>query len=104
MSLPLIVLDEAEDELNAAADRYEEQVAGLGADFRAEIDRALKLVASLPRAGKAVAGATRGTDVRQIFVRRFPFSVVYSLESSVIWVVAFAHHRRRPAYWKRRVP
>jgi hypothetical protein len=60
LSLPLIILDEAEEELNAAADRYEEQVAGLGADFRVEIDRALKLVASLPRSGNLSPGRRGG--------------------------------------------
>lgn len=95
MSLPIIVLDDAENELEVAVTSYEEKAPGLGADFRAEIDRAFGLVSALPRAGKRVAG-TRAGEVRQVFVKRFPFGVVYLLEPAVIWVVAVAHHRRLP--------
>ena len=102
MSLPIIVLDDAENELKIAVARYEEQAPGLGADLRAEIDRAFELVAALPRTGKRVPGTHAG-DVRRVFVKRFPFSVVYLLEPAVIWVVAIAHHRRRPEYWKGRL-
>lgn len=104
MKLPLIILDDAEDELRAAIDRYELQAAGLGDELRIEIDRALELVSSLPRSGSRVPGMAEQFDVRRTFVRRFPFSVVYYLEPTVVWVVAFAHHRRRPGYWKHRLP
>lgn len=104
MSLPLLILDEAEDELKEASARYEAQAASLGADFRFEVDQALHLVSSLPRSGRFVPGLPPDVDVRRVFVKRFPFSVIYLLEPTVIWVVAFAHHRRRPGYWRRRLP
>jgi hypothetical protein len=34
---------------------------------------------------------------------RFPFGVVYEIESENISVIAIMHLRRRPGYWKRRV-
>ncbi len=104
MNLPLIILDDAEDELRAAVDRYEQQASGLGDDLRIEIDRALELVSSLPRSGGRVPGLPEHIDVRRTFVKRFPFSVIYYVEPTVVWVVAFAHHRRRPGYWKHRLP
>ena len=58
--LPIVVLDEAEDELTAAADRYEEQVPGLGADFRLEIDRALDPMAYLGSSDVFVERALAG--------------------------------------------
>jgi hypothetical protein len=36
-------------------------------------------------------------------MRRFPFAVVYEIESHNISVIAIMHLRRRPGYWKRRV-
>ena len=84
MSLPLIILDEAEDELKAAVDRYEEHSPGLGADLRLEVDRALAFVSSLPQSGKRVPGIPPNVNVRRVFVRRFPFSVIYLLEPTVI--------------------
>jgi len=104
LSRPLSVLDEAEQELDAAEARYEEQVAGLGTDFRLEVSRALDLISSLPRSGRPVSGMPPGVEVRQTFVRRFPFSITYMVEPATIWVIAFAHHRRRPGYWRRRLP
>jgi toxin ParE1/3/4 len=34
---------------------------------------------------------------------RFPYSVIYSLLEDDVLVVAVAHHRRRPFYWRDRV-
>ena len=34
---------------------------------------------------------------------RFPFGIVYGVESTRIRIVAFMHLKRRPGYWKDRV-
>lgn len=39
---------------------------------------------------------------RRFLVRKFPYSVVYYLRGDEVGVIALAHHRRRPAYWKSR--
>jgi hypothetical protein len=39
---------------------------------------------------------------RRYLLHRFPFSVVYLEREHSIEVIAVAHHRRRPGYWKRR--
>jgi len=39
---------------------------------------------------------------RRFLLHRFPFSIVYRLKGDVIEVVAIAHAKRRPGYWKRR--
>jgi plasmid stabilization system protein ParE len=36
-------------------------------------------------------------------LRRYPFSVVYRVESARILIVAVAHGRRRPGHWKSRL-
>jgi cell division septal protein FtsQ len=35
-------------------------------------------------------------------VRRFPYDVVVAVSEYEYVVLAFAHHARRPEYWKRR--
>lgn len=35
-------------------------------------------------------------------LKRFPFFLVYRCEDEVVKVVALAHGKRRPGYWKRR--
>ena len=34
--------------------------------------------------------------------RKFPFSLIYSVEGSLIWIIAVAHQSRRPGYWRKR--
>lgn len=34
---------------------------------------------------------------------RFPFSIVFLQHDETAFVVAFAHHRRRPGYWRARL-
>jgi plasmid stabilization system protein ParE len=39
---------------------------------------------------------------RRLLLPRFPYHVVYRLSPAEIVVVAVAHAKRRPGYWKRR--
>ncbi len=41
-------------------------------------------------------------DTRRVLLHRFPFAVVYREDHSVIQVVAVAHGRRKPGYWRDR--
>ncbi len=40
---------------------------------------------------------------RRIVLYRFPFSIVYRDEPKLVSVIAVAHHKRRPGYWKDRL-
>ena len=42
-------------------------------------------------------------DIRSAKVKRFPYRVVYVVVAETIDVLAVAHAKRRPAYWRRRV-
>jgi toxin ParE1/3/4 len=72
-------------------------------DFEHAIDAALDLleqdIVSLTSA-PGVAGA-RG--VKRLLLRRFPFAVVVRGRDTEIFVIAFAHHARRPGYWRDRL-
>jgi hypothetical protein len=47
-------------------------------------------------------GALLGTEIRRVFVDAFPYAILYAVESTGLIVVAVAHFRRRPGYWRRR--
>jgi len=56
---------------------------------------------------KSVATLRARTDshrfsrrTRRVLVRRFPYSLLYRVDPDVIFVVAVAHVRRRPGYWR----
>jgi toxin ParE1/3/4 len=41
-------------------------------------------------------------DIRSAKVERFPYRIVYVVIGYDIDVIAVAHAKRRPAYWRRR--
>lgn len=87
---------EALEEFEAAALRYAAIRPSLGDAF---IDR---VEAATSRAVRApLTGAPLGT-LRRVFVRRFPYFVLYAVEDTRIHILAVAHFRQRPGYWRRR--
>ena len=47
-----------------------------------------------------MAGAS-ARDQKYLF-RRFPFTVIYRVTETTIQIIAVAHGRRRPSYWRTR--
>jgi plasmid stabilization system protein ParE len=87
----------ASHELNEAADFYDLERPGLGTEFLDAVETALLAVADNPGASPIELGETR-----KRVVRRFPYSILYSFDDTVVHVSAIAHHRRRPGYWGER--
>ena len=88
---------EAEAELEDAALFYESRMPGLGKSFAAEVERTIYLIREFPDAGSP-AGPTR----RRVLVSRFPYSVVYRHDAESVIILAVAHQRRSPGYWRQR--
>ena len=102
MPVPRIHAAAAEDAAQAAA-WYEKERPGLGADFEHAIDAALDLLEQeiVPLTSVPGIAGTRG--VKRLMLRRFPYSVVVLERETEVLVVAFAHHARRPGYWRDRL-
>jgi toxin ParE1/3/4 len=95
---PAVFHDKASTEFDEAAAWYERQRAGLGRQFEAAVEQAIRRICENPLVGACY----RTTKVRYVLVRRFPY-VVYCFErSDVIQITAVAHGRRRPGYWRQR--
>jgi toxin ParE1/3/4 len=103
VSLSVRFEDEAEAEFRAAARWYEERQPGLGTEFLEAVDAALDRIARFPSAGASVPRLPADLPVRRAPVKRFPYHVVYLHLKSTIRVLAVAHDRRRPVYWKDRI-
>lgn len=88
----------AEQELLEAADQYERELRGLGSDLVLEVERTATVLIELPSLGEKLDSIHR-----RIPLRRFPYALVFRRDGDVIRVVAVAHRRRRPQYWKPRV-
>ena len=92
------ILHEAEIELWEAVQFYENRCVGLGLDFEKEIKAALELIQQSPD-----RWPIRDDGTHRYLIRRFPYFVVYIHHKNRVWVIAFAHCRRRPGYWSGRV-
>ncbi len=103
MTRRLIVLDEAEEELVAAEARYEDRRPGLGVEFRLAIDDAMERLREAPGAAPLLRTVPSSLGVRNLHAKRFPYSVVFLEHDTTLWVVAVAHQRRRPGYWRQRI-
>jgi plasmid stabilization system protein ParE len=88
----------AERELLEAIDWYEQRARRLGADFLDRVIEGLELITAHPESSPVVLGR-----VRRKVLRQFPYSVIYSVRPSGIFVVAIAHQKRRSEYWKDRL-
>ena len=95
--MEIIILDEAEHELVEAIGYYESKSPGLGLDFLNEIQFGLEIIRRLP-----TLWPLRKDGTRRYLVHRFPYLVVYMHHEDHIWVIAFAHCKRKPGYWKER--
>ena len=62
-----------------------------------ETDRAVEAISSNPERWPQVEENTQ-----QYLLRRFPYAVIYRARAERVLVVAVAHMRRRPGYWRGR--
>jgi len=92
---------EATAELEDAARWYEQRRAGLGLAFLTAVDDVVESILRWPRAGAPMAGL-EALDIRRVPVSRFPYRVAYLITHEQIYVLAVAHDRRRPIYWRDR--
>ena len=92
------LLSRASDDLEAGVSYYESENPGLGYRFTLEVRRLCRLIAKSPAGGFEVR-----PDVRRRILRRFPYSILYTVDDGEILIVAIAHQSRRPGYWSRRV-
>ncbi len=97
---PIRLDEEAQEELAAAQEWYESQFRGLGNDLVAAIDAVLQRIQKNPTRFALVL--PRRSGVRRVVLQGFPFTTIYMEFPEEIRVLAVAHHRRRPGYWRGR--
>jgi plasmid stabilization system protein ParE len=93
----LEVLPDAADEALAAARWYRERSAKAATAFQREVQAALDRIEQSPETWPRHHHGTH-----RVLLHRFPYEVVYRVLPELILVVAIAHCRRRPGYWRER--
>lgn len=88
----------ADDEVLESARFYELRSKGLGWRFLKAVQEAEARIVRSPRAFPFL-----DDPIRRCVLAGFPFNLLFRLDEEAVHVVAVAHHRRRPGYWKRRL-
>jgi plasmid stabilization system protein ParE len=94
----------AEQEAEAAAEWYGAQVPALAIEFARQYAMVIDTIAETPRMYALAEDAPPGIECRnKLRLGRFPYRVVYAIIGEDIYIVAVAHHSRRPGYWRDRL-
>jgi toxin ParE1/3/4 len=88
---------QAIEDIRGARDWYASRNELAAAGFFSEVEYGLKRIAELPDAWPAYLHGTR-----RFLLRRYPYSLVYRVKPSMIEVIAVAHAKRRPGFWRDR--
>jgi plasmid stabilization system protein ParE len=85
-------------EAEAAVSWYVERSSRAPVAFLEEIDRAIESILNAPKRWPIFE-----SDCRRVPLLRFPYSIVYREKSNDrVQILAVAHGRRKPGYWKTR--
>jgi len=88
---------DARTEFLVAVEYYEACQAGLGRRFRNAVETALEHVREMPFRFRVLH-----TPFRRCLVPNFPYSIIFTVEPTSILVIAVAHAKRKPGYWRDR--
>jgi toxin ParE1/3/4 len=98
MASVLLVRDEARRELIEARDYYDEQRPGHGERFVDAVEHEFALLLEFENIGKPV-----GSGIRRRTLSDWPYGIFYRIRGDDLIIIAIAHHRRRPGYWRPRL-
>lgn len=88
----------AQRELDEASLYFEARERGLGLRFLDAVGASLVLIQENPRAWQAIEAS-----IRRCRVFGFPYGVIFTIDArNDVLVIAVAHERRRPGYWRER--
>ena len=88
----------ADAELMRAITWHATKRPGLEEEFIAEVEEAVQRALRAPESGSPHLFGTR-----RMLVNRFHYDLVYVLREPRVLIVAVAHQRRRPGYWRGRL-
>jgi toxin ParE1/3/4 len=77
---------------------YKGKELSLGFRFANAVEEAAARAATFPDSGSPASKNTR-----RVYLKDFPFSVVYRVDKHGILIFALAHHSRAPDYWQSRI-
>ncbi len=89
---------EAHTEFLESVVYYESQQAGLGRRFLEAVKEAVRRIQAHPNIYPLVGVKS----TRQCRIPKFPFGVIYRINSGRLEIIAVMHLHRKPLYWQKR--
>jgi plasmid stabilization system protein ParE len=77
--------------------------ATLASEFDQTLEDVLASIGERPESYSPAPDAPPGVEARQASVGRFPYRFVFVLRADSVFVLAFAHKRQRPGFWRERL-
>ncbi len=96
--LPLEFHPDARIDAFEAYDWYAQRSQNVADAFQEELQDAGRAIQQSPE-----RWASYWFGTRRYLMKRYPFAIVYRLATDRIEIMAVAHGRRKPDYWKRRL-
>jgi plasmid stabilization system protein ParE len=85
-------------EIEGGENWYRQRSPNASVEFIAEVSEAIKSIREAPNRWPRHLHGTR-----RFVLDRFPFSIVYINTDDLVSIVAVAHSKRKPGYWKVRL-
>lgn len=90
-------LEESHLEYLEAIEFYNLQDDRLGAKFKTEIDKTIRIISNYPESYPQYSERSRKAKTNL-----FPYNIIFSNYKNVIIIIAIAHQHRKPKYWENR--
>lgn len=89
---------EARQDIRDATTWYRERNPIVATQFRITVSDAVRHIVQAPQRWPKYLHGTR-----RLVLHRYPFSVIYLDDPDAVTIVAVAHSKRKPGYWKQRL-
>lgn len=90
-------LPPARRELKEAVSYYNAHRTGLGEELRDEVWNTIQRIKTFPDTWHPLSAS-----MRRCQTNRFPYGIIYAVSSEEIVIIAVAHNRQQPEYWRSR--
>src|SRR6185312_5774427 len=94
----VIFTPEADDDIAAAYNWYEERQAGLGEEFLRCVEARIQTIQSQPEIYRVAVD-----EFRRACVRRFPYEIFYEPTDDAIVIYSVFHCSQNPQKWRKRL-
>ena len=96
--MPVEFLEDAVEEIDLALDWYLHRSASAARGFLVEVELGIERIGKQPELYQRYLHGARA-----YMLKRYPYLLVYRIRNSRIEIVAVAHAKRRPGYWRDRL-